>query len=155
MEWLVFVIGCDFTMRGGVAQSVQWLSTWCMGLGIESQWERDFLHLSRPALGLTQPPCNGYQVIPGLKWLGRRVNHTLLSGTEIKERVELYLYFLYAFMAGYKGKFTFDVTIMWDVNQQTASIFVTVWENITHKYHSTDVLLCWVVACKNCIRHVL
>jgi len=27
-----------------------------MGLGIESQWGRDFLHLSRPALGLTQLP---------------------------------------------------------------------------------------------------
>jgi hypothetical protein len=26
------------------------------GTGIESQWGRDFLHLSRPALGPTQPP---------------------------------------------------------------------------------------------------
>jgi hypothetical protein len=26
------------------------------GLGIESRWERDFLHLSRPALRPTQPP---------------------------------------------------------------------------------------------------
>ena len=26
------------------------------GPGIESQWGRDFPHLSRPALGLTQPP---------------------------------------------------------------------------------------------------
>ena len=26
------------------------------GPGIESQWGRDFLHLSRPALELTQPP---------------------------------------------------------------------------------------------------
>ena len=26
------------------------------GLGIESQWEQDFLHQSRLALGLTQPP---------------------------------------------------------------------------------------------------
>jgi hypothetical protein len=26
------------------------------GLGIESRWERDFPHPSRPALGLTQPP---------------------------------------------------------------------------------------------------
>jgi hypothetical protein len=25
-------------------------------LGIESRWERDFPHLSRPALGPTQPP---------------------------------------------------------------------------------------------------
>jgi hypothetical protein len=27
------------------------------GLGIEARWGRDFLHLSRPVLGPTQPPA--------------------------------------------------------------------------------------------------
>ena len=31
------------------------------GPGIESRWERDFLHLSRPALGPTQPPVQWVQ----------------------------------------------------------------------------------------------
>jgi hypothetical protein len=37
------------------------------GPGIESRWGRDFPHLSRPALGPTQPHVlyNGYRVFPG------------------------------------------------------------------------------------------
>jgi hypothetical protein len=35
------------------------------GPGIETQFGRDFPHLSRPALGSTQPPV---QWVPGLSW---------------------------------------------------------------------------------------
>jgi hypothetical protein len=34
------------------------------GPGIESRWGRDFLHLTRPALGPTRPPLQWYRVFP-------------------------------------------------------------------------------------------
>jgi hypothetical protein len=35
------------------------------GSGIESQWGRDFPHLSRPALSSAQPPVKWLSVFPG------------------------------------------------------------------------------------------
>ena len=37
------------------------------GPGIETRWERDFPHLSRPALGPPSLLHNGYRVFPGGK----------------------------------------------------------------------------------------
>ena len=42
------------------------------GPGIEFWWGRDFLHLSRLALGPTQPLYNGYRLFPGDK---QRLGH--------------------------------------------------------------------------------
>jgi hypothetical protein len=62
--------------------------------GIESRWRRDFQHPSIPALGSTQPPIQWVLGFPlGVKRLGRGVDHPPPSSAEVKERVELYLYF--------------------------------------------------------------
>ena len=57
--------------------------------GIESQWGRDFTHLSRPALGPTQPPVQWVPwSFPGVK-SGRGVNltpHSLLVPWSRKSR---------------------------------------------------------------------
>ena len=51
----------------------------CYGLdgpGIESGWERDFPHQSRPALGSPKPPIQWVPLLtPGVKRLGRGVDH--------------------------------------------------------------------------------
>ena len=63
------------------------------GPGIESEWGRDFPHLSRPALRPTQPPA---QWVPGLSpgkvRPGREADPSLPSSAEVKNRIELYLY---------------------------------------------------------------
>jgi len=50
--------------------------------------------------------------IPGVKWPGRDADHPLPSSTEIKERVELYLYSpLWAFVTCSVAIFTFTFTV--------------------------------------------
>jgi hypothetical protein len=58
------------------------------GLGIESRWERDFPHSSRPALGPPSFLYNGYGVsFPGVKQPERGVDHPPLSSPKVKGRV--------------------------------------------------------------------
>jgi hypothetical protein len=61
--------------------------------GIKSQWGQGFPHFSRLALWPTQPTI-GTGSFPGVKQPGSGVNHPPPSSTEVKERVELYLYSL-------------------------------------------------------------
>jgi hypothetical protein len=80
-------------MWAGIAQSVQRLRYGLDCPGIESRWGRDFPYPSRPALGPTQPPV---QWVPGLcrgkaAWAWRWPPTPV--STEVKGRVELYLYF--------------------------------------------------------------
>jgi len=56
------------------------------GPGIESQWGRNFPHLSRPALGPNQPPVKWVTVFPGGKeWLGRDVDQSFTSSAVAKK----------------------------------------------------------------------
>jgi hypothetical protein len=59
--------------------------------GIEFRWERDFSHLSRPALDPAYPPSYimGTGSFPEVKRPRRGVDPTPLSIAEVKERVEL------------------------------------------------------------------
>ena len=62
--------------------------------GIESRWERHLLRPCRNVVGPSQPPVNRYHVpFPAIKRPERGVDHPLPSSGEVKERVELYLYF--------------------------------------------------------------
>jgi hypothetical protein len=65
------------------------------GTGIESRWRRDFPHLSRPALGSTQPPV---QWVPGLTLTPHPL---LVSGPKQSRAIPLLS--LRAFMACKKG----------------------------------------------------
>ena len=63
------------------------------GPGIESRWGWDFPHLSRPALGPTQPPIQWVPVLfSGGKAAGAWRWPITPSSVKVKERVELYLY---------------------------------------------------------------
>jgi hypothetical protein len=60
------------------------------GPGIESRWGRDFPHLSRMALGPTQPPIQWVPGLPGSKERPRRdADHSPPSRAVGHERADL------------------------------------------------------------------
>ena len=62
------------------------------GPGIESRWERDFLHPYLPALGPPSLLYNGYWVFHGGKAAGAWLWQPTLCSADVKERLELYFY---------------------------------------------------------------
>jgi hypothetical protein len=78
------------------------------GLGIKPQWGWNFTHLSRLALGPTQPPVLWVMgLFPGGKAAVHGIDYPPSSGTKVKERVEPYLYPLWAFIACSVVTYTF------------------------------------------------
>jgi len=66
---------------------------------MEFRYGREFPQPSRLALGPTQRPVQGAPgLLPGVKQLGRGVDHTPPSNAKVEERVELYLYFPCAYL---------------------------------------------------------
>jgi hypothetical protein len=65
------------------------------GRGIESRLRRDFPHPSRPALGPTKPPLQWVHWVSFLevKRPGHVFHDPPPSSAEVKEKIELYLYF--------------------------------------------------------------
>jgi hypothetical protein len=63
------------------------------GPGIEFRWEARFSSPVQAGPG-AQPTSYtmGTGSFPGVKWLGRGVEHPTTSSAEVKKRVELYLY---------------------------------------------------------------
>ena len=87
-EWFIIII-----IIGGRDSSVGIATRYGLdGPGIESRWGRFFPHPSWPALGPTQPTCDGCQVFPGGTAAGAWRWPPTPSSTEVKERVGLYLY---------------------------------------------------------------
>jgi len=92
IEFNLSVFICMFYDNMGPDSSVTVATCYGLdGLGIESQWGRDFPHLSIPTLGPPSLLYNGCRFFPGGKAAGACPLPPTQSIAEVKERVELYL----------------------------------------------------------------
>jgi len=74
----------------------------------KSMSSKQFAYLSRPALGPNPASC-----VMVWQWCG--IDHPHLSRAGVKERVELYLYSPWAFIAYYRVNCTFTFTLVWHI----------------------------------------
>ena len=122
--------------------SVLRLSTGWMVQGIKSWWGQDFLHSSRMAVGIAQLPVQWISCLfPGGKGAGSWPLSSIPPTVDGKERVELYLYPIWVFMACYRMNFTFTFTfhivwysIVFIVMVHYYSIYTLQLCNNTHQY---------------------
>jgi len=84
------------------------------GLGIESRWGRDFLHLSSLALGPTQVLYIGYRVFPRIKPVRYGIDHPPVSCTEVTPPLGLLACSRVNFMVPLKMEIIFDINIYFD-----------------------------------------
>jgi hypothetical protein len=102
--YIVWNMGRDSVVR---------LSTGWMVQGIKSLWGQDFPHSSRLAVWLPVQWLSG--LFPRGKAAGSWNLSPIPPTVEVKERVELYFYPLWVFMACYKMNFTFTFSFTFHI----------------------------------------
>jgi hypothetical protein len=92
------------------------------GRGIESRWGMRFSAPVQTGPGVHPASYTvGTGSLPGIKQLGRGIDHPPPSSTEVKERVECTLVHLWAFVACYRVSCTFTFTF-YCISTQSYSI---------------------------------
>ena len=125
----VYLLSYNCVRAGLRSRYSDWLRA--DGPGIESRWWRDFPHLSRPALGSTQPPV---QWVPGVK-SGRGMTltpHPLLVSWPWKGRAIPLL----------------PLWVIWPVQSLSACTRVTFTFTFRHTYHTGHAI--WHHSAETC-----
>ena len=105
---------------------------WLDGPGIESRWERNFPHPSRPNLGPTQPPIEWVTSLsPGVKRSGRGVDHSPHLALSLRKSSTIPLLSIWAFVAGWTLPLPFEWShpIVYWFYIFTLLIYILVWSD--------------------------